>query len=134
MALDYGYELATPETPRRVAELVCTAAQTADLIDPVVTADQVLDGWTTRNGTWFRVRDGTTRFPINVVEQSFGFAPTVRVTFTLVSAEDLDPQQDEAWLLRRGGDLSVSKIDYRWPAHRLALLPRPYRRVSYSLT
>jgi hypothetical protein len=40
----------------------------------------------------------------------------------------------EAWLLRRGGELSVSENVDIWPANRLALLPRPYRRASYSLT
>ena len=42
MALDYSYELATRESPRRVAELVNAAAHDAGLLDPAVTADQVL--------------------------------------------------------------------------------------------
>ena len=104
------------------------------------------------------MRDGHERFPYNAVEESFGFSPTVRVAFRLGDGP-ASPQQDdmirvvsallddvpgdavlmfgdsdEAWLLRRDGELSVSEIDYRWPAHRLALLPGPYRRASYSLT
>jgi hypothetical protein len=142
-----------------VAELVCAAAQGADLLDPAVTADEVLHGWTTTHGTWVHVLDGTATPPYNVVEQSFGFAPTVRVAFSRGTADhrDLDQQDDivrlvaalldalpgdavlmflesdEAWLLRRGADLSVSEIDDRWPPHRQALLPRPCRRASHSL-
>ena len=159
MALDYHYELGTPETPRHVAEVLLAAGHRADLIDRSVTVDQVLQGWTTTHWTWFRVRDGRTAFPWNVVEESFGFAPTVTVAFRLQGDHPTYLQQDDlirlvaalleavpgdavlmfdasddAWLLRRDGDLAVSADDDRWPARRLALLPGPYRRATYSLT
>lgn len=84
-----------------------------------------------------------------------GFTPTVSVAFRLGKASEITAQQDDMirlvsgllslfpgdavlhfefeviWLLRRADDLSLNEQDDLWPPRRLALISKPYRRVTY---
>jgi hypothetical protein len=75
MALDYSYELGTSESLRAVAELLCAAAASGDLVDRWVNADEFLAGCRTTHDTWIRVVDGATVYPWNVVEEASASPP-----------------------------------------------------------
>ncbi len=96
--------------------------------------------------------------PWNVVITDLGFIPTVLVVFRLSKENGATPQQDDMirlvsglldrvpgdavlhldyehiWLLRRGGDLSLSERSDIWPPHRLAALSQRYRRATHTFS
>lgn len=159
MATDYRLWIGTRESGRRVAEVLLHAGITNRVLDPSVTVDQLLDGWSTVRRTWLRVLERTPRYPYNVVEDSFGFVPTVSVGFRESLREEQLPQlddmirlvaalldqipgdavlyndaEDEVWLLRRNGELSVRDNPEYLPERRLALLTPPFRRETHRFS
>lgn len=152
MAISSYLEFATPMTAADIAGGAFDIARSHDL---AFTAEAVLaDGATTKLGTWIRLSEAKPR-PWNPVITDFGFTPTITVVFRFATGDAMYDQDDDMirmvsgllgrfpgdavltdyddiWLLRRGGELSISDREDIWPSHRLAILPEPYRRDSLA--
>lgn len=158
MAISYSLDLATPSPTAQVAGELHDVARAIGLLDASTTADDLLDeGVATGLGTWIRVVEARPR-PWNAVITDLGFTPTVWVAFRLGKENGATPQQDDMirlvsgllervpgdavlhlhyeyiWLLRRGGDLSLSEQADIWPPHRLAALSQRYRRATHTFS
>jgi hypothetical protein len=158
MAISYSLDLATPSPAAQVASELHDIARAFGLFDASVTPGRVLDeGVATGLGTWIRVVEARPR-PWNAVITDLGFTPTVWVVFRLGKENGATPQQDDMirlvsglldrvpgdavlhldyehiWLLRRGGDLSLSERSDIWPPHRLAALSQRYRRATHTFS
>jgi hypothetical protein len=155
MAISYTLDMATSSPAAQVARELHDAARTIGPFDASVTPEQVLDeGAVTGLGTWIRVVEARPQ-PWNSVITDLGFTPTVLVAFRLDKEGEISDQEDDMirlvsslldripgdavltdfdniWLLRRGGDLSVSEQADLWPPHRLAALSQRYRRATHA--
>lgn len=158
MAISYSLALATPSPTAQVASELHAIARALGLFDASVTPERVLgEGAVTRLGTWIRVVEARPR-PWNPVITDLGFTPTVLAVFRLGKENGATPQQDDMirmvsglldrvpgdavlhldyehiWLLRRGGDLSLSEQDDIWPPQRLTALSQRYRRATHTFS
>ena len=157
MAISYSLDLATPSPAAQVASELHDIARAFGLFDASVTPERVLEGVATGLGTWIRVVEARPR-PWNAVITDLGFTPTVWVAFRLGKDSEAGHQQDDMirlvsglldrvpgdavlhldyehiWLLRRGGDLSLSDRSDIWPPHRLAALSQRYRRATHAFS
>ena len=156
MAITFSLDIATPAPAVEVARAVHEAGRLTGLFDEAVTPERILDeGAATRFGTWIRVVETTPR-PYHPVVTDLGFTPTVSVAFQLDKENRIADQQDDVvrltsgllgrvpgdavlhreletiWLLRRGGELTVSEQGDIWPPQRLAALGLPYRRLTHT--
>ncbi|MFI5755083.1 SitI3 family protein [Streptomyces sp. NPDC051569] len=159
MAISYSLDLVTPLTSLEVAQKLNEVARSLRLLDASATEtpDTLLGvGTVTAYGTWIRV---VTAKPLPWGDPMIGgraFAATVSVVFRLDKEADISAQQDaivrlatgllsqvsgdaalhvdyeDVWLLRQGGDLSLSERSDFWPAHRLVGLASPYRRQDHE--
>lgn len=154
MAISYTLDMATSSPTAQVARELLDAARTIGLFDASVIPEQVLnEGAVTGLGTWIRVYEPRPE-PWDSVITDLGFTPTVSVAFRLDKEGEISDQQDDMirlvsglldrvpgdavltgfeqiWLLRRGGDLSVSEQADFWPPRRLAALSQRYRRATH---
>lgn len=150
MALDYSFEIASSASAADLAAAVSAArAETFEH-----SASDLRAGATTRNGAHVKA-DDMGESPFDDVAESFGFQPTVRVTFRLNKFTDLAAQykdisvvvsailrgfpgdailyvadgDSEIWLLRQNNDLMMHENDEwdYWPPERLAEISVPYR-------
>ena len=152
MATEYSFKLNGADT-EQVSHLVKHAVTAADLVDKAaensgnsgnILASGLLVGVTTRSPL---------PFP-DPVEEELGFAPTVNVVFRFNTAADVQQQRRDmvslvstlltgtpgdavlmfagevVWLLRKGGQLTISNRDDFWTPDIVELLPRPYERAS----
>ncbi|MEU1505654.1 SitI3 family protein [Kitasatospora sp. NPDC005748] len=155
MAIAYSLDLVTPLTAAEVAEKLDEIARPQALFGAGEDAGTlVADGAVTARGTWIRVV-ATKAIPWG--DPLIGgrpFGATVSVAFRLDKAADVSAQQDDTvrltlgllgqvpgdaalhldyedvWLVRQGGELTLSERSDLWPAHRLAAVPAPYRRQT----
>jgi hypothetical protein len=158
MAISYRLDMATPSPAARIAHELCDAARAIGLFDPSVTPERMLDeGAATTLGTWTRVIEVETQ-PWNPVVTDLGFTPTVAVVFRLDKQGEVSYQQDDMirlvsglldrvpgdavlhsgfediWLLRCGGELSLSEQADIWPPQRLAGLSQRYTRTTHTFS
>ncbi|GDY34086.1 SitI3 family protein [Gandjariella thermophila] len=158
MAIVYYLDMATPFTAEQVALELYDSAQTIGLFDESVTVEKILkEGAVTKLWTWIKVT-GIQPQPWNVIITDLGFTPTVSVAFRRNNQEKTSQQEDdmvrivdrllvrvpgdlvlhwdfeEIWLLRRGGELTVSEDDDIWPPERLAVLTQPYHRATHTFS
>jgi hypothetical protein len=156
MALTYSLDIATPTPAAEVAGALHETGVLTGLFDDSVTPQRILDeGVATRFGTWLRVVAAAPR-PYHPVVTDLGFVPTVQLAFRLSKEDPIAQQQDDVvrltlgvlgrvpgdavlhreletiWLLRRGGDLTISERDDIWPDRRLAILDQPVRRRTHT--
>ncbi|MFB7612789.1 SitI3 family protein [Kitasatospora sp. NPDC056181] len=155
MAISYSLDLVTPLTPSEVAQKLDEIARPQRLFGTPEAAGPLLgEGAITAYGTWVRV------VPVKPVpwgDPQIGgrpFGATVAVAFRLDKTADVAGQQDDAvrltlgllaqvpgdavlhldyeevWLVRQGGELSLSERSDLWPARRLTGLPLPYHRQN----
>jgi hypothetical protein len=158
MAIEYYLVLGTPRSVRQVADELRDTAGHLDLLDPTVTADEMLASKKARNGTILTVSDSTPKQPWDLVRDELGFTPTVSVGFRLDKFRSLTDQEDDIvritsalldripadavllreyeqiWLLRRDGELSLNERTDIWPPHRLALITQPYQRATHAFS
>ncbi|AUY50239.1 SitI3 family protein [Streptomyces sp. CB01881] len=155
MAISYNLDLMTSLTLPEVAEQLDAVTHSLRLSDVSATVETLLgEGARTPYGTWIRV---VPRKPIpwgNPLIGGRAFTPTVSVAFRLDKMADISGQQDDVvrltagllsqvpgdavlhfdyedvWLVRQGGELSLSERSDLWPARRLTGLPLPYRRQT----
>lgn len=157
MAISYSLYMATPSSSTQVARELHDSTRIMGLFDASVTPEQLLDeGAVTRLGTWIRARE--IKLPSwNVVVADLGITATVSIVFRFNKHDKLSEQDDDMirlvsslldritgdavltdfddiWLLRRGGDLTVSEQEDLWPPHRLAALSLPYRRATQTFS
>ncbi|WP_328956576.1 SitI3 family protein [Kitasatospora purpeofusca] len=157
MALSYSFQLATvltvPEAGRRILEV----ARGLGVLAPSESVGRLLgDGAVTVRGTWIRVVPAG-RFPWG--DPLIGgavFAPTVSAAFRLDKGADISDQQDDmvrvvsgvlsavagdaalhldfedVWLVRLGGELTLSERSDVWPAERLASVALPFGRRTHE--
>jgi hypothetical protein len=154
MAIEYILKLNGADA-EQVAHLLTHAATVAGLVDKATGTPSF-----GRTGDWLDsgvlVGAGTVTpppFP-DPIEEELGFTATVSVLFRLTSAADLAKQGHDmvrlvsvllnelrgdavlmfagelVWLLRKGGQLTISNRDDFWRPDLLALLPRPFERAS----
>lgn len=140
MTISYKLELGASVTEKAVMDAIVAAAP--DAIEEY-------EGYhgSLRNGGYFDV-ELAEYDPPDPVEEEFGFAPKAEVYFGLKKLADFEAQEtdvirlslgvlaripgdallhaqhDEAWLLRRGGQLTVNAS--LWKPQQLALLTQPY--------
>lgn len=157
MAISYTLYMATPAPATQVVRELHDAARIIGLFDTSVAPEQLLDdGAATRLGTWIRARD-TRPSSWNAVITDLGINATVSVVFRLNKHSRLSDQDDDMirlvsslldrfagdavltdfddiWLLRRGGELTVSEEEDLWPPHRLAALSQSYRRATHTFS
>jgi len=91
-------------------------------------------------------------------EDAEGFTPTIRIAYRLDKFRNLQQQTDtmvrltavllenfpgdaaltwdleQVWLLRCNGELTLNERDDLWTPRRLAFIPLPYRRATYSFS
>jgi hypothetical protein len=162
MAISYDLDMATPMAASEVAGALCDVGRSVGLFGAAATAEAVLgDGVVTTGGTWIRAGeprlDGMPRSWDPVVGD-LGIMTTVWAFFRLGKGSPLLDQQDDMirlvdgllrrvrgdavlhfqseqiWLLRRGGELSLSDDDAVWRPHRLAAVAQPYRRAPLAFS
>jgi hypothetical protein len=155
VAISYSLELATPASPAQVAADLRAIGSGLGLFGGSVTPQRLLDdGATTVLGTWIRVIE-TNPPGWNPVVTDLGFTPSVSVAFRMDKETEISVQQDDMiktvsrlldqvsgdavlhsgyeaiWLLRRGGDVSLSEQADLWPERRLAAVAQTYRRETH---
>lgn len=157
MALSYSLELVTPWAPVQVARKLVGVARPLRLFAVPATVDTLLaDGALTACGTWIRV---TPCKPIPWGDPRIGgraFTPTVSVAFRLGKETGISGQQDDmirladallvqvpgdavlhldqedVWLVRQDGELTLGERSDIWPPERLAAVSRRYRRQTHE--
>ncbi|MGH3760345.1 SitI3 family protein [Actinophytocola sp.] len=157
MAISYSFALATQSSAPDVARELLGVGRILGVLDTSATAEGLLDGMATGLGTWILVFEAKAR-PWDPVANDLGFTPTVSVTFRLDKDDDIGYQQDDLvrlvsglldrvpgdavlhrefediWLLRRGGEVTLSEQDDIWPPHRRAALSQRFERVTHSFS
>ncbi|MFD3591448.1 SitI3 family protein [Nocardia sp. NPDC058640] len=157
MALDYIIAIATANTPAMTAELVDTIGVNKNIF-PNSDVDRLLgSGVKSSQGMHVSVKQHTSPAWGDLIEEEFGFLPTVTVYFRLDKTSSLTRQGDDiaslaaeilrqesgdfilyfmesgdVWAFRRGGDLTISESDYIWTDTRLPTLPTPYTRKNLT--
>ncbi|KIZ14284.1 SitI3 family protein [Streptomyces natalensis] len=162
MAISYDLDMATAMSAEEVAGALCDVGRSAGLFGVAAGAELVLgDGVVTTGGTWIRVGEEKVHdWPRSwdPVVGDLGILTTVWAFFRLGRGSSLLDQQDDMvrlvdgllsrvggdavlhfqseqiWLLRRGGELSLSDDDDLWSPHRLAAVAQPYRRASLAFS
>lgn len=160
MAISYGLSLAASRSAHQISNDITAAAGQLGLFAEIGGPDELLgDGLTTRRGTWIRVATPIPR-PWDSVRESFGFTPTVTVSFILGREIGYGPQQDDMvqltasvlsdnacdavlnfrdgnediLLVQLAGRLTLNgNIDF-WTPERLIMISNPYVLDSLSWT
>lgn len=154
MAIEYILNLNGADA-EQVAHLLTHAATVSELVDQATgtpsfgrTGDRLDSGVLVGAAT-------VTPLPFpDPIEEELGFTATVSVLFRFTSATDLARQRHDmvrlvsvllneirgdavlmfagelVWLLRKGGQLTISNRDDLWRPDLLALLPQPFERAS----
>ncbi len=158
MAVEYGFFLKTSMSALAIAVELARAVSGHREHDDASVVKQLLDpGIDTMDGLWVRVLPGTPsrRHPVIT---DLEFTPTIRIAYRLDKFRDLEQQTDtmvrltaallenspgdaaltwdleQVWLLRRNGELTLNERDDLWTPRRLAFIPLPYRRATYSFS
>ncbi|MFI8536685.1 SitI3 family protein [Streptomyces aquilus] len=156
MAISYDLECATEAPAAEVAALLAGIGKGVGVFDATVTAELLVGtGVNARYGTWIRVTQEQTPHPWHLVVAGLGLTPTVSVAFRVAKGVEVSEQQDDMlclvlpllervggdavlhyqyesiWLLRKGGELSLSEDDDLWRPHRMLLVPQPYKRETH---
>jgi ribosomal protein S10 len=133
MSLDYDLEMATMLSLEQFAREVVNVAQQLGLVEAAVTPEQIVsDGTTTTLGTWVKVSISFELYKHDKLEeQKDDFVRVVGRLLRRVPGDTVLTGMENYWLVRRGDELDVSEVDCRWPPHRLAELPEPYRRMTH---
>lgn len=154
MAIEYSFNLNGADA-EQVSDLLKHAAAAAGLVDQ--SAGEPSFG---RTGDWLDsglLVGAATRSPLpfpDPVAKELGFETTVSVLFRFNSALDVEKQKHDmvrlvsvllneirgdavlmfagevVWLLRKGGQLTISDRDDFWQPDVRALLPQSYERAS----
>ena len=145
MVTEYVFEMGEPATPDEVAGVFARAAVAQGLAEDGVRFNR--PGAVLRSGVLVSVA-GSTPLPFpDPVEEEFGFAPAVHVSFRFDRVTDERPQEQDMvrlvvavlaalsgdalltyagelpWLLRRNGRLTISERGDIWTPDLLVLLP-----------
>jgi hypothetical protein len=152
MALEYCCEFNGSDA-ERVSHLLRHTAMSAGLVDEATrepsfgrTGDWLDSGLLVAVGPYPELP-----FP-DPLEEELGFTATVNMLFRFNRSADVEKQRHDmvrlvsvllteicgdavlafagevVYLLRKGGQLTISDRDDRWPPHLRALLPQPYER------
>ncbi|WP_052709672.1 SitI3 family protein [Streptomyces sp. NRRL S-495] len=157
MALSYDFQLAAALTVPEAGRRILGIARDLGVFAPSESVGRLLgDGAVTARGTWVRaVPAGRLPWGDPLIGGA-AFAPTVSVAFRLDKDADISEQQDDmvrvvagvlsavpgdaalhldfedVWLLRLGGELTLSERSDVWPAERLAAVPPPFGRRTHE--
>lgn len=153
MTISYRLEIATTFPAVDVANRLLELAGLDGALDLSAETHELLEGKGVKLGTWLRIMD-TRPEPFNPVVEDLGVNPTVSVSFRLGKEYAAHLQQDNMirmvsellselagdavlhlhferiWLLRRGGELTLSDDDAVWTPLRLSMVPPPYHRAA----
>ena len=156
MAISYGLGLSTDLSAKQFARETTFIGQKLGLYPPDVEPEQLAgSGATTTRNSWSRIRPThpepwqpeitelgiTTRVRIvfrldtddQLLEQENDFIALVGQILTHIPGDAIMSGLDVLWLVRKNGILDVSEADDFWTPERLALLPQPYHRRTYTL-
>lgn len=155
MAISYGLSLSTGLSVEQVAREATLIGQRLGLYLPDLDPEQLVSsGATTTRNSWSRIRP-THPEPWQPEITELGITTRVRIVFRLDTDDQLLEQEDDfiamvgqilvripgdaimsgldvIWLVRKNGVLDVNEADDFWTPERLALLPRPYNRRTYT--
>jgi hypothetical protein len=152
--------MATGARPQDVAESLVEVGGEWGIINTPTDGETLLgDGAVTRSGTWIRVVQAA-RLHWDPIVETFGFAPSVSIIFEMDKTTGYRPQEydmirlvselltripgdavlnfqdgdDDIWLVRINGSVTLSDKDDIWPDERLGLMVQPYirRRLAWS--
>ncbi|MFJ2813848.1 SitI3 family protein [Streptomyces sp. NPDC087294] len=160
MAIEYDLDLATRSSAAEIAARLLATGTANGVLDASVTVQQLLERGPfapTRLGTRVGVVAWRPPRPWHPVVAGLGFTPTVGVGFRMARGVEVSDQQDDmlrllvpllarvdgdavlhqdyeqVWLVRRGGELSLSENADLWRPARLALVRAPFRRETHTL-
>ncbi|WP_405004777.1 SitI3 family protein [Kitasatospora purpeofusca] len=157
MALSYNFQIATLLTVPEVGRRILEAARGLGVLAPAESVGRLLgDGAVTVRGTWIRaVPAGRLPWGDPLIGGA-AFVPTVSVAFRLDKVADISDQQDDmvrvvggvlsavpgdaalhldfedVWLVRLGGELTLSERSDVWPPGRLASVVLPFGRRTHE--
>lgn len=156
MAISYGLGLSTDLSVEQFAREMTLIGQRLGLYPPDLEPEQLAGGGaTTTRNSWSRIRP-TPPEPWQPEITELGITTRVRMVFRLDTDDQLLEQEhdfialvgqilahipgdaimsglDVLWLVRKNGVIDVNEADDFWTPERVALLPQPCNRRTYTL-
>lgn len=155
MALEHSLYLAAPQPAGEVAAIVLRDAQQASIIPSGVGVEELLQGGVTLESGLLVLVLPRPPLPFeDPMVTELGIAASTYIHFRLYTSGDRDLQVDQMlwitmatlirlpgdavltfqlepiWLLRRGGELTLSDDEQFWTPERLELVTVPYTRKA----